>query len=64
MLVEFLLAASDLDAELSLDRDGIIVLELAQLREPAVRLGNFAVALGNFLVDPLGERLVVHDDVD
>ncbi len=61
---QFGLIVFDLGRELTLDRSRVVVFELVELRQPAVRFGHFALAFGDFVVDPFGQRLVVHDDVD
>jgi hypothetical protein len=53
--LELRLAALDLDHQLALDRSRVIVFELVQLGKPAVRLGHFALAFGDLLIDPLGQ---------
>ncbi len=64
VLVEFGLSPLDFGMNLPANFVGFARFERFEMVDPGGRFGHFLVALGDFLVDPLRQRLVVHDHVD
>ena len=50
--------------DLRLNFGGAFSLQAFQLCEPALRIIDLGLRFGNFLIDPVGQRVIVHDHLD